>query len=242
MTDNRNTILAVILSGLVLIAWQYFYNVPQMERQRAQSQAQTELAKSSTPATRRRARPRRNPARRRPSPATPGQPAAAAPVVSRDAAIAATPRVKIDTPRVTGSISLKGARIDDLSLVQYPRDGRSRPRPPIVLFSPSNTAQSLLCRIRLGAGQRLDRRAFPTRTRCGSRKVAARCRRATPVTLKYDNGEGLTFRRTIAIDDRYLFTIKDDVTNVGNAPVDAVSVRADLAPRHAGGLRLLHPA
>ena len=51
MTDNRNTILAVILSGLVLIAWQYFYNVPQMERQRAQTQAQTELAKSSTPQT-----------------------------------------------------------------------------------------------------------------------------------------------------------------------------------------------
>ena len=45
MTDNRNTILAVILSGLVLIAWQYFYNVPQMERQRAQTQTQTELAK-----------------------------------------------------------------------------------------------------------------------------------------------------------------------------------------------------
>ena len=40
-----------------------------------------------------------------------------------------------------------------------------------------------------------------------------------PVTLKYDNGEGLTFRRTIAIDDKYLFTIKDDVTNVGSAPV-----------------------
>ena len=39
------------------------------------------------------------------------------------------------------------------------------------------------------------------------------------MTLKYDNGEGLTFRRTIAIDDRYLFTIKDEVTNVGNAPV-----------------------
>jgi YidC/Oxa1 family membrane protein insertase len=42
---------------------------------------------------------------------------------------------------------------------------------------------------------------------------------STPVTLKYDNGDGLTFRRTIAIDDRYLFTIKDDVSNVGNAPV-----------------------
>ena len=45
MTDNRNTILAVILSGLVLIAWQYFYNAPQMERQRLQSQTQAELNK-----------------------------------------------------------------------------------------------------------------------------------------------------------------------------------------------------
>jgi len=50
MTDNRNTIIAIILSGLVLIAWQYFYNVPQMERQRAQTAMQNELAKSATPA------------------------------------------------------------------------------------------------------------------------------------------------------------------------------------------------
>ncbi|MGB8400567.1 hypothetical protein, partial [Bradyrhizobium sp.] len=58
MTDNRNTILAVILSGLVLIAWQYFYNMPQMEKQRAAQQAQSEMAKptpqagsTATPAT-----------------------------------------------------------------------------------------------------------------------------------------------------------------------------------------------
>src|SRR3954467_5424249 len=47
MTDNRNTILAVILSGIVLIAWQYFYNVPQMEKQRAEAQKQAELQKPS---------------------------------------------------------------------------------------------------------------------------------------------------------------------------------------------------
>ena len=51
MTDNRNTILAVILSGIVLIAWQYFYNVPAMERQRALQQAQSELAKPTPQAT-----------------------------------------------------------------------------------------------------------------------------------------------------------------------------------------------
>src|SRR6266436_3631370 len=122
MIENRNTILAVILSGLVLIAWQYFYNVPQMEKQRAQSQTQAELAKqqpsanTTTPAN----TPQTNvpPA---PASTTPGAApaAAAAPVVNRETAITATPRVKIDTPSLTGSISLKGARIDDLALVKF---------------------------------------------------------------------------------------------------------------------------
>ena len=133
MNDNRNTILAVILSGVVLIAWQYFYNVPQMEKQRAAQQAQSELAKSTPPA----------------APATPSNPppqagsapsaapaAAPAQIVSRDAAIAAAPRVKIETPRLSGSISLKGARVDDLSLVQF-RETVDPNSPPIVLFSPS---------------------------------------------------------------------------------------------------------
>ena len=51
MTDNRNTILAVILSGLILIGWQYFFNIPQMEKQRAAERAQqAELAKTKPPA------------------------------------------------------------------------------------------------------------------------------------------------------------------------------------------------
>src|SRR5882757_6617066 len=138
MTDNRNTILAVILSGIVLIAWQYFYNVPQMEKQRAQSQMQTELAKptQSTPGATPQAGSAPSPAATTPATTQPGS---AAPVVSRDAAIAASPRVKIDTPRLIGSISLKGARIDDLSLVQF-RDTVDPTSPAIVLYSPSNTA------------------------------------------------------------------------------------------------------
>src|SRR3984893_18528862 len=116
MTDNRNTILAVILSGLVLIAWQYFYNMPQMEKKRAAQQEQSELVKPAPPAGT--AAP---PASAGPTPTAPapGQAAAAAPVFGRDSAIASAPRIRIDTPRVSGSISLKGARIDDLSLVQF---------------------------------------------------------------------------------------------------------------------------
>src|ERR1700682_839487 len=120
MTDNRNTILAVILSGLVLIAWQFFYNMPQMEKQRAAERAQSELVKP-TPQAGSTATPTTPQTGAAPSPNAPAarQAASVAPVVSRDTAIASAPRIRIDTPRVGGSISLKGARIDDLSLVQF---------------------------------------------------------------------------------------------------------------------------
>jgi len=217
MPDSRNTILAVILSGLVLIGWQYFYNVPQMEKQRAAQQAQSELAKpapqpggTTPPAT----TPQTGAA---PAPApTTNQPASAAPV-SRDAAIASTPRVKIDTPRLSGSISLKGARIDDLSLLQF-RETVDPSSPAIVLYSPSGTAEPYYAEFGWvpAAGSTVK---LPDRDTMWQQEGSGSLTPTSPVTLKYDNGDGLTFRRTISIDDRYLFTIKDDVTNIGNAPV-----------------------
>ncbi|WFU16464.1 membrane protein insertase YidC [Bradyrhizobium sp. CB3481] len=213
MTDNRNTILAVILSGLVLIAWQYFYNVPQMERQRAQQQTQAELNKPAPQQA-----PGSTPAQpgATPSPSAPaGQ--TAQPVVSRDTAIAATPRIKIETPRLSGSIALKGGRIDDLSLEKF-RDTVDPKSPAIVLFSPSNTAHPYYAEFGwVGASGSTAR--LPDRETVWQQEGSGSLTPEKPITLKWDNGEGLTFRRTISIDDRYLFTIKDDVTNVGSAPV-----------------------
>ncbi len=220
MTDNRNTILAVILSGLVLIAWQYFYNVPQMEKQRAQSQTQAELAKPSQQATPG-ATPQTTPGGSTPVPSanTPAatQPASAGPVVSRETAIAATPRVKIETPRVSGSISLKGARIDDLSLTLF-RDTVDPASPATVLFSPSQTASPYYAEFGWVPASGSTVR-MPDQNTMWQQEGSGTLSPSSPVTLKYDNGEGLTFKRTIAIDERYLFTIKDDVTNVGNTPV-----------------------
>ncbi|QWG12887.1 membrane protein insertase YidC [Bradyrhizobium sediminis] len=217
MTDNRNTILAVILSGLVLIGWQYFYNVPQMEKQRAQ-QAQSELAKpapqAGTPAT-----PSTTPQAGTPSanaPA-PSQPASAPLVVTREVAINANPRIKIETPRVSGSISLKGARIDDLALVQF-RNTVDPKSPAIVLFSPSGTATPYYAEFGWVAAAGSTVR-IPDQNTLWQQEGSGSLAPNSPVTLKYDNGDGLTFRRTISIDERYLFTIKDDVTNIGNAPV-----------------------
>jgi len=219
MLENRNTIIAIILSGLVLIAWQYFYNIPQMERQRAQQQ-QAELAKATQPNSTQ-AAPAASPstvpqAGNAPSAAAPSS-AANAPAVGREEAISATPRVKIETPSVVGSISLKGARIDDLSLVKF-RETVDPQSPPIVLYSPSGTAEPYYAEFGwVGAGNTNVR--LPEQTTVWQQENTGSLTPTNPVVLKYDNGEGLTFRRTISIDDRYLFTIKDDVSNVGNAAV-----------------------
>src|SRR5262245_61454100 len=122
MTENRNTILAVILSGLVLIAWQYWYNIPQMEKQRAAQQPQSQMANpAGAPAANQPAgtTPTPAPGQQTGAPATQPAAAQAAPVQPRATVIAASPRVKIDTPSVSGSISLTGARIDDVALVKY---------------------------------------------------------------------------------------------------------------------------
>ncbi|WP_291863763.1 membrane protein insertase YidC [Bradyrhizobium sp.] len=215
MTDNRNTILAVILSGLVLIGWQYFFNIPQMEKQRAQ-QAQSELAKPApqpgSPAT-------PQTAGAPPAPTAPGaaQPASTPVVVNREVAIAATPRIKIETPRVSGSISLKGARIDDLALVQF-RTTVDPKSPAIVLFSPSGSPTPYYAEFGWVAAAGSTVR-LPDQNTVWQQEGSGSLTPSSPVTLKYDNGDGLVFRRTIAVDERYLFTVKDDVTNIGNAPV-----------------------
>jgi YidC/Oxa1 family membrane protein insertase len=215
MTDNRNTILAVILSGLVLIGWQYFFNIPQMEKQRAAQLAQSQVVKPAQDSS--------NPTG--PQTTTPA-PSANAPAdaqsastarVSRETAIAASPRVQIDTPRVSGSISLKGARIDDVSLVQF-RETVDPKSPAIVLYSPSGTENAYYAEFGwVAAGGSSVK--MPDRNTLWQQETSGSLTPDHPVTLKYEGGDGLTFHRTIAIDDHYLFTIKDEVTNVGNAPV-----------------------
>ena len=172
MTDNRNTILAVILSGLVLIGWQYFFNLPQMEKQRAAEQAQSELAKPA-PQADSAATPQAGaaPAPSANAPAT-NQPASTAPVVDRDTAIASAPRVKIDTPRADRQHLAEGRAHRRSVAGAVPRDRRSDFAGDRAVLALGHR-EPLLCGIRLGRGQRLGGRRFPTRTRCGSRKARA---------------------------------------------------------------------
>jgi YidC/Oxa1 family membrane protein insertase len=212
MTDNKNTILAIVLSALVLLGWQYFFAVPQEKARQEQLQAQQQKQNVPTPDQPKSAQPQAQSQ-------VPGQaaaPSSAAPG-DRRAALATSPRVPIATDTLQGTIALKGGRIDDLALLKF-RETVDPKSPPIVLLSPSGTGDPFYAEFgwtgAAGANVKLPNSETVWK-QVGSGGLGV----GRPVTLTYDNGEGLEFRRTIAVDDKYLFTIKDDVSNKGENPV-----------------------
>src|SRR5476651_965589 len=219
MTDNKNTILAIALSALVLIAWQFFFAMPQEKARQEKLQAEQLAQKQQTPAQ------PSQPGQPVPIPAQPGlpqipgqaaAPAAAVPI-TRDAALATSPRVPIATESLQGSIALKGGRIDDLALIKF-RETVDPKSPPIVLLSPSGSPEPFYAEF----GWTNDTGAnlkVPTSGTVWTQASSGALRVDHPVMLTYDNVEGLEFRRTIAVDDKYLFTIKDEVANKSDKAV-----------------------
>ena len=221
MNDQKNTILAIVLSALVLIVWLVYFGMPQMEKQKQIQQQQQAQERSQQPP----ALPQQTPGtvpQAPPAPGTapqaPAQGGTVAPqTMSRDAALAASPRVRIETPSLSGSISLKGGRIDDLSLVKY-RETVDPNSPPIVLLAPSGSPRPFYAEFGWSPATGTSVK-LPNSDTLWQQQGAGALSVGHPVTLVYDNGQGLRFRRTIAVDDKYLFTLKDEVINNSAAPV-----------------------
>jgi YidC/Oxa1 family membrane protein insertase len=217
MTDQKNLILAIVLSALVLLVWQYFVGMPQMERQRQQAQDQARQQQTQQVTPDGRPQPQATPTPGAPPTAptapgvVPGQPQ------TREAAVGAAPRVPIDTARLSGSVSLRGGRIDDLALNDY-RVTVDRKSPPVVLLAPSGSPSPFYAEFGWVAGGGAPVRV-PVPDTVWEREGQGPLAVDRPVTLTWDNGEGLTFRRTIAVDDKYLFTVRDEVQNTGAAAV-----------------------
>ncbi|MEE8306451.1 MAG: membrane protein insertase YidC, partial [Gammaproteobacteria bacterium] len=127
--NNRNFIMAIILSIAVLLSWQYFYNGPKTKEREALKQQQAQQEKVAKPGQ---AAPSTAPPpsvadgappkpSSVPSPLTAGVPSSAPTPLGtgRKAALAKSERLSVETPKLKGSISLNGARIDDLVLTRY---------------------------------------------------------------------------------------------------------------------------
>lgn len=200
MTENtKNMLMAAALSMIFIGLWDYFYAFPEMERQRQAQVEQQRMAKI-------------------PKLGAPDK-GAAAPVKvarTRDEALAESPRIAVDTRTISGSIALKGGRIDDVSLKNY-RQTVDPTSPIITLLSPENAPGAYYAELGYLTGETENAPALPTTETlwtADSDKLTS----GKPVTLSWDNGQGLVFKRVISIDDEYLFTVKDSVENKSAKP------------------------
>ena len=192
MENQRNLILAIALSALAVLGWSFV-------AERLFPQPRT-VATKTAPAT-------------VSTPASSALPPDAAGKLPVSAALGASARVAIQTPRLKGSIILKGAQIDDLVLLSH-RETIKKDSPPVRLLSPANGKDSYFA----GFGWSGNGLAAPNADTVWQADGAA-LTPAKPVTLRWVNASGQTFEIKFAVDANYMFTVTQSVTNGGGGPV-----------------------
>ena len=200
MNDNRNMILAVFLSALVLLGWT-FLGPKVLPTAAPQTQQVRDGKTHALP------QPQASPAGVAPATGTP------AALIVRADVLRASPRIKIATPTLLGSINLAGARFDDLRLLRQ-RESIAPNSAPVRLLSPAGAPGAYFA----GFGWLSDNVAVPgpdTLWSASSRHLAP----GQPVTLSWTSPTGLKYEQAISVDDGYLFTVDQRVTNTSAAPI-----------------------
>jgi len=220
MADNRNMFLAVGLSLAVIIIWQFFFIQPQMEEERAAQEA-AQIRAQQDPAA---GVPGQVPGATgdsavpgvpvAPAPAGAGSPAVPAPAAA-NASADSSERISIDTPKLAGSLRLIGGRLDDLRLKDYhvTVDPES---PTVTLLSPAGSAYPYFVETGWVAAGGAP---VPDSNTQWTLEQGSELTPDTPVTIAYDTGEGIVYRRTVEVDEDYLFTVRQSVENNSEAEI-----------------------
>ncbi len=201
--QNRNLILATALSFLVILVW--FLLFPPEEP--AVTPATTEAVTSA---------PQTDMALTPPTVA----PAADTAVVASEGAsvVAQAPRIAIDTPRLKGSISLIGGRIDELSLKGY-RETLEPDSPNETLLSPVGKPGAYYALYGWTPGGDLSFDDVPGANTPWELEKGTALGLGDAIVLRWANSKGVAFRRTISVDKDYMFTVTQTVENTSDAPL-----------------------
>ncbi|TCK99447.1 protein translocase subunit yidC [Shimia isoporae] len=195
--QNKNLILATALSFGVILIWFLLFPPPEaVEDPNAPA-----VAEATVPA----------------APEASGTPSAtteASGVTETAAEVADAPRIEIATDRLSGSISLQGGRIDDLKLNDY-RETLDEDSPIVSFLTPSGEPHAYYALYGWAPGAGLSPEQVPSANTLWSVEGNDTLTTDTPVVLAWDNGNGQIFRRTISVDENYLFTVNQSVENNG---------------------------
>lgn len=194
--DKRNLIIFLICALAAYFFYDIFVHQPKMKalrEQAAQEQAVQKAAATDAP----------------------GISQSAGSVLDETQALALSPRVAIDNPDLEGSLALKGGRLDDIELRHY--FVTTAQENPVTLLAPMRTKNPMV----VDFGWLSDQSGIAPDAQSAWQVSGANAplSKDHPVTLRWSNGKGLNFERTYALDDQYMFTVTQSVTNTGSAPV-----------------------
>jgi YidC/Oxa1 family membrane protein insertase len=239
--EQRNLLIAIVLSVGILIAFQFAFERMRPPQPSAPSGGTAVTPPATTGPASQSPAPSPVASANTPGASAPGAVPGAAPARAadtREAALEEQPRVKIATPRLHGSIDLLGARLDDLTLANYHEtvDPKS---PEVELLSPPGTQDPYLAEFGWVAASPDVKVPGPqTRWTASGGTLTP----TNPVTLTWDDGQGLVFTRVISVDPNYMFTVRDSVRNTGTTPVKLLpyGLISRTGTPHVAGYYILH--
>ena len=195
--DLRNVIFAIALSFAVLFGWSVIFETPEIEKQKKSQQTESEDRKSSTPSVNLESTSVTN--------------------ILREDAIKSTKRIKFENENVEGSISLKGALIDDITFKKYNETLKADKK--VTYLNPVETNDGYF--IETGwAASNLEGIALPNAETVWKVKGNNRLSKGNPVIIEWNNKSGLVFRKKIELDDKFLFRITQEIQNKSSGRIE----------------------
>jgi YidC/Oxa1 family membrane protein insertase len=206
MNDQKNMLLAIVLSIVILFGFQYLF--PKAE----QPVGEQQIAETTPP----QAPTSGQSGDASFAPQIPGGPQEAIQqeIQTRSKKLDAAARIKIESPRISGSLSVQGGRIDDLTLTNY-REDLDPASPAITLLNPKGLKNAYYAEF----GWSAPNVKIPTADTVWATDSQV-LKAGGSINLTWDNAEGLVFKRTISLDNDFVFTINDSVQNNGTGAVD----------------------
>jgi len=198
--QNKNLILASILSLLVIIIWTVLFPAAETDLPADTVTATTSAPAGDTALT----------------PGSAGGEVSTGTTAPAEPLPESAPRVAVETPSVIGSISLRGGRLDELALNNY-RESLDPGAEIVTLLNPTGSASPYYALFGWAPGTGLNSDSVPGANTLWSVESGETLTPDSPVTLLWENGQGLTFRREISVDAKYMFTIRQTVENTGDA-------------------------
>ena len=192
-SNNVNLIAAVALSILIIVGWQYFYERPKLAATVAQQKTYNNQAQAVKQA----------------------QLSQPAPITSRAEGIAQDARIKITNNDLNGSISLKGARFDDLTLMNY-KQTITQDSPDVALLSPANSKEAYFAQVGWhSSSNEITLPSQDTLFTADKNELSP----GSDVTLTWISPEAVKFVINVALDQHYMFTINQSVINESGRPI-----------------------